>query len=75
MLIFVFFSLPFMHPYMINSTIAVVQNIGAKQPNYLISADDVDTLLAIEVQPLDNRKRKVFFGTYHNGSLLLVCVR
>ncbi|CAI8603173.1 unnamed protein product [Vicia faba] len=31
---------------------------GAKQPNYLISADDVDTLLAIEVQPLDNRKRK-----------------
>ncbi|KAK2402240.1 hypothetical protein QL285_051777 [Trifolium repens] len=31
---------------------------GAKQPNYLVSADDVDTLLAIEVQPLDNRKRK-----------------
>ncbi|KAL1341876.1 uncharacterized protein [Arachis hypogaea] len=31
---------------------------GAKQPNYLITADDVDTLLAIEVQPLDNRKRK-----------------
>lgn len=33
--------------------------IGAKQPNYLITADDVDTYLAIEVQPLDNRKRKV----------------
>ncbi|KAI5671868.1 hypothetical protein M9H77_12232 [Catharanthus roseus] len=31
---------------------------GAKQPNYLVTADDVDTCLAIEVQPLDNRKRK-----------------
>ncbi|KAK9950360.1 hypothetical protein M0R45_005853 [Rubus argutus] len=31
---------------------------GAKQPNYLITADDVDKYLAIEVQPLDNRKRK-----------------
>ncbi|KAL7086387.1 hypothetical protein ACP275_13G000700 [Erythranthe tilingii] len=31
---------------------------GAKQPNYLITADDVDTYLAIEVQPLDDRKRK-----------------
>ncbi|XP_039058858.1 uncharacterized protein LOC120202511 isoform X3 [Hibiscus syriacus] len=31
---------------------------GAKQPNYLVNADDVDTYLAIEVQPLDNRKRK-----------------
>ncbi|XP_027180175.1 uncharacterized protein LOC113778857 [Coffea eugenioides] len=31
---------------------------GAKQPNYLVAADDVDTYLAIEVQPLDNRKRK-----------------
>ncbi|KAK7278336.1 hypothetical protein RJT34_23364 [Clitoria ternatea] len=31
---------------------------GAKQPNYLVTADDVDTLLAIEVQPLDNKKRK-----------------
>jgi hypothetical protein len=44
-----------------NSIIAVVENIGAKQPNYLVSADDVDTLLAIEVQPLDDRKRKVLF--------------
>lgn len=32
---------------------------GAKQPNYLVTADDVDTYLAIEVQPLDERKRKV----------------
>ncbi|KAK9735577.1 hypothetical protein RND81_04G214000 [Saponaria officinalis] len=31
---------------------------GAKQPIYLVSADDVDTYLAIEVQPLDDRKRK-----------------
>ncbi|CAI9115561.1 OLC1v1016487C1 [Oldenlandia corymbosa var. corymbosa] len=31
---------------------------GAKQPLYLVTADDVDTYLAIEVQPLDNRKRK-----------------
>jgi hypothetical protein len=33
--------------------------IGARQPNYLVTANDVDTLLAIEVQPLDDRKRKV----------------
>ncbi|WMV14777.1 hypothetical protein MTR67_008162 [Solanum verrucosum] len=32
---------------------------GAKQPTYLVTADDVDTYLAIEVQPLDNRKRKM----------------
>ncbi|KAJ0081150.1 hypothetical protein Patl1_12426 [Pistacia atlantica] len=31
---------------------------GAKQPNYLVTADDVDSYLAIEVQPLDERKRK-----------------
>jgi len=33
--------------------------IGARQPSYVVTADDVDTLLAIEVQPLDDRKRKV----------------
>ncbi|XP_019191217.1 PREDICTED: uncharacterized protein LOC109185717 isoform X2 [Ipomoea nil] len=32
--------------------------LGAKQPTYLVTADDVDTYLAIEVQPPDNRKRK-----------------
>jgi len=32
---------------------------GASQPSYVVTADDVDTLLAIEVQPLDDRKRKV----------------
>ncbi|GAV57083.1 hypothetical protein CFOL_v3_00621 [Cephalotus follicularis] len=31
---------------------------GAKQPNYLVTADDIDTYLAIEIQPLDDRKRK-----------------
>ncbi|XP_057534958.1 uncharacterized protein LOC130813204 isoform X2 [Amaranthus tricolor] len=31
---------------------------GAKQPNYLVTADDVETYLAIEVQPLDDRNRK-----------------
>ncbi|XP_020268739.1 uncharacterized protein LOC109844188 isoform X2 [Asparagus officinalis] len=31
---------------------------GAKQPKYLITADDVETYLAIEVHPLDDRKRK-----------------
>ncbi|KAL8126570.1 hypothetical protein AgCh_013731 [Apium graveolens] len=31
---------------------------GAKQPNYLVNADDVDNYLAIEVQPMDDRKRK-----------------
>ncbi|KAI8548638.1 hypothetical protein RHMOL_Rhmol07G0289500 [Rhododendron molle] len=32
---------------------------GAKQPKYLVTADDIDTVLAIEVQPLDDRKRKL----------------
>ncbi|GMH07680.1 hypothetical protein Nepgr_009520 [Nepenthes gracilis] len=31
---------------------------GAKQPSYLVTADDIDTYLAIEIQPLDDRKRK-----------------
>ncbi|RAL50103.1 hypothetical protein DM860_007777 [Cuscuta australis] len=31
---------------------------GAQQPVYLVTADDVDTYLAIEVRPLDDRKRK-----------------
>lgn len=31
---------------------------GAKQPVYLVTADDVETYLAIEVQPLDDKKRK-----------------
>lgn len=39
--------------------IQTFQNAGAKQPNYLVTADDVDLYLAIEVQPLDDRNRKV----------------
>ncbi|CAE6116771.1 unnamed protein product [Arabidopsis arenosa] len=31
---------------------------GAKQPNYLVTADDVDSYLAIQVQPLDDQNRK-----------------
>ncbi|KAL4589943.1 hypothetical protein LXL04_002855 [Taraxacum kok-saghyz] len=31
---------------------------GAKQPTYTVTADDVDTYLAVEVQPLDNKQRK-----------------
>lgn len=42
---------------------------GAKQPNYLVTADDVDTYLAIEVQPLDDRKRKVIWVVYKVLSL------
>jgi hypothetical protein len=37
--------------------------IGAKQPSYLVTADDVDAYLAIEVQPLDEKKRKVTHRT------------
>ncbi|RWW31823.1 hypothetical protein GW17_00003546 [Ensete ventricosum] len=35
--------------------------VGARQPTYLVTADDVDSYLAIEVHPLDDRKRKVYF--------------
>ncbi|KAJ4883208.1 hypothetical protein Rs2_33301 [Raphanus sativus] len=31
---------------------------GAKKPNYLVTADDVDLYLAIEVHPLDDNNRK-----------------
>ncbi|KAK8958674.1 hypothetical protein KSP40_PGU022835 [Platanthera guangdongensis] len=33
---------------------------GAKQPKYLVTADDVDRYLTIEVHPLDDIKRNVF---------------
>ena len=45
---------------------------GAKQPNYLVTADDVDTYLAIEVQPLDNRKRKVFSALFDHIFLYML---
>uniref|UniRef100_A0A0D9UVV8 DUF7046 domain-containing protein n=1 Tax=Leersia perrieri TaxID=77586 RepID=A0A0D9UVV8_9ORYZ len=47
---------------------------GARQPNYLVTADDVDTLLAIEVQPLDDRKRKgEFVRVYANDQRKITC--
>ncbi|XP_014513892.1 uncharacterized protein LOC106772187 isoform X1 [Vigna radiata var. radiata] len=47
---------------------------GAKQPAYLVNADDVDTLLAIEVQPLDNRKRKGEpVKVFANDSKKIIC--
>ncbi|XP_021987192.1 uncharacterized protein LOC110883849 isoform X2 [Helianthus annuus] len=47
---------------------------GAKQPTYLITADDVDTYLAIEVQPIDNRKRKgELVKVFANENRKIVC--
>ncbi|KQK08171.1 hypothetical protein BRADI_2g40100v3 [Brachypodium distachyon] len=47
---------------------------GAKQPTYLVTADDVDTLLAIEVQPLDDRKRKgEIVKVYANEQRKITC--
>ncbi|KAM5558542.1 hypothetical protein ABKV19_020307 [Rosa sericea] len=47
---------------------------GAKQPNYLITADDVHTYLAIEVQPLDNRNRKgELVKVFANENRKIVC--
>ncbi|KAM1272292.1 hypothetical protein ACFX2J_033000 [Malus domestica] len=31
---------------------------GAKSPNYIVSAADVDTYLGVEVQPMDDRDRR-----------------
>ncbi|EMS48530.1 hypothetical protein TRIUR3_00700 [Triticum urartu] len=47
---------------------------GAKQPTYLVTADDVDSLLAIEVQPLDDRKRKgEIVKVYANEQKKITC--
>ncbi|XP_047089581.1 uncharacterized protein LOC124701545 isoform X1 [Lolium rigidum] len=47
---------------------------GAKQPTYLVTADDVDSLLAIEVQPLDDRKRKgEIVKVYANEKRKITC--
>ncbi|KAM0839610.1 hypothetical protein ACQ4PT_060206 [Festuca glaucescens] len=48
----------------------------ARQPNYLVTADDVDTLLAIQVQSLDDRKRKGdVVKVYANNQAKITCVR
>ncbi|CAC08344.1 putative protein [Arabidopsis thaliana] len=36
-----------------------LQVSGAKRPDYLVTADDVDLYLAIEVHPLDDKNRKI----------------
>ncbi|XP_071703707.1 uncharacterized protein [Rutidosis leptorrhynchoides] len=47
---------------------------GAKQPNYIVTADDVDRYLAIEVQPMDNRKRKgELVKVFANEHTKIVC--
>ncbi|VAH70576.1 unnamed protein product [Triticum turgidum subsp. durum] len=47
---------------------------GARQPTYLVTADDVDNLLAIEVQPLDDRKRKGdIVKVYANDQAKITC--
>lgn len=47
---------------------------GAKQPKYLVTADDIDTVLAIEVQPLDDKKRKGEIVTvFANGHRKITC--
>ncbi|KAL6626571.1 hypothetical protein ACP70R_030297 [Stipagrostis hirtigluma subsp. patula] len=47
---------------------------GARQPIYVVTADDVDTLLAIEVQPLDDRKRKGdFIKVFANEQRKITC--
>ncbi|XP_062230435.1 uncharacterized protein LOC133928224 [Phragmites australis] len=47
---------------------------GARQPTYLVTADDVDSLLAIEVQPLDDRKRKgEIVKVYANDQRKITC--
>ncbi|KAI7729146.1 hypothetical protein M8C21_007189 [Ambrosia artemisiifolia] len=47
---------------------------GAKQPTYVVTADDVDTYLAIEVQPMDDRKRKgELVKLFANENRKIVC--
>lgn len=58
--------------HMDDGSVAYIE--GAKQPNYLVTADDVDTCLAIEVQPMDNRKRKGELVTvFANEHRKIVC--
>ncbi|OEL17833.1 hypothetical protein BAE44_0021146, partial [Dichanthelium oligosanthes] len=47
---------------------------GARQPTYLVTAEDVDSVLAIEVQPLDDRKRKgEIVKVYANDQKKITC--
>lgn len=58
--------------YMEDGSVKYIE--GAKQPKYLVTADDVDSYLAIEVQPLDNRKRKgELVKVYANEQRKITC--
>uniref|UniRef100_A0ACD5XDJ7 Uncharacterized protein n=1 Tax=Avena sativa TaxID=4498 RepID=A0ACD5XDJ7_AVESA len=47
---------------------------GANEPTYLVTADDVDSLLVIEVQPQDDRKRKgEIVKVYANEQRKITC--
>ncbi|XP_051222372.1 uncharacterized protein [Lolium perenne] len=47
---------------------------GATQPNYLVTADDVDTLLVVEVHPLDDRNRQGdVVKVYANNQAKITC--
>ncbi|KAL5710797.1 hypothetical protein ACHQM5_021315 [Ranunculus cassubicifolius] len=47
---------------------------GEKLPYYLVTADDVDTCLAIKVQPLDNLNRKgEMLEVFANGHSKITC--
>nr|XP_043626334.1 uncharacterized protein LOC122597824 [Erigeron canadensis] len=47
---------------------------GAKQPMYTVTADDVDSYLAVEVQPLDDRQRKGELVTcFANANKKITC--
>ncbi|XP_058206117.1 receptor-like kinase LIP2 [Rhododendron vialii] len=48
---------------------------GATHPKYLVTADDIDTVLGLEIQPLDDRKRKgEIVRVFANGHRKITCV-
>ncbi|KAM7465855.1 hypothetical protein LguiB_013417 [Lonicera macranthoides] len=47
---------------------------GVNEPSYLVSGDDVDTYVAIEVQPMDDRKQKGEFSKdFTNENRKITC--
>ncbi|XP_031494500.1 uncharacterized protein LOC116260355 isoform X3 [Nymphaea colorata] len=47
---------------------------GANQPAYVVTADDVDSRLAIEIVPMDNQKRKGdLIREFANGKKKITC--
>jgi hypothetical protein len=41
-----------------------VSNSGATNPEYVVTADDVDKLIAVECIPMDDKGHQVFFVLY-----------